>query len=43
MLLQKEVARLCREEGLINVHPFDDHRVIAGQGTVGMEIVKQVQ
>ena len=30
-----------RERGLTFVHPFDDERVIAGQGTVGLEIVDQ--
>ncbi len=29
------------EKGLTFVHPFDDPDVIAGQGTVGMEIVRQ--
>ncbi|HEX6048312.1 MAG TPA: threonine/serine dehydratase [Gemmatimonadaceae bacterium] len=31
-----------RERGLTLVHPFDDPYVIAGQGTVGLEIVEQV-
>ncbi|MGD9696583.1 MAG: threonine ammonia-lyase, biosynthetic [Thermoleophilia bacterium] len=29
------------ERGLVPVHPFDDPDVIAGQGTVGMEILRQ--
>jgi threonine dehydratase len=29
-----------RDEGLTLVHPFDDPMVIAGQGTVGLELVK---
>ena len=29
------------EEGLTFVHPYDDPEVIAGQGTVGMEILRQ--
>lgn len=33
---------LQRERGLTLVHPFDDARVIAGQGTVGLEILSQV-
>ncbi|MCC6928221.1 MAG: threonine/serine dehydratase [Gemmatimonadaceae bacterium] len=33
---------LQRERGLTLVHPFDDARVIAGQGTVGLEILAQV-
>jgi threonine dehydratase len=32
---------LVAERGLTFVHPFDDPDVIAGQGTVGMEIVRQ--
>ena len=40
-----EAATRAREleksRGLIFVHPFDDPDVIAGQGTVGMEIVRQ--
>lgn len=34
--------QLQHERGLTLVHPFDDPRVIAGQGTVGMEILDQV-
>lgn len=34
---------LLRAKGLTYVHPFDDPDVIAGQGTVGMEIVRQHQ
>ncbi len=32
---------LAREHNLVFVHPFDDQDVIAGQGTVGLEILKQ--
>ena len=32
---------LARERGLVFVHPFDDPDVIAGQGTIGMEILRQ--
>ncbi len=34
---------LQQEQGLTFVHPFDDPDVIAGQGTVGMEILRQHQ
>ncbi|MDZ7783434.1 MAG: threonine ammonia-lyase, biosynthetic [Halioglobus sp.] len=34
---------LMRKKGLTFVHPFDDRDVIAGQGTIGMEIVRQHQ
>ncbi len=33
--------RLGRREGLTFVHPYDDPDVIAGQGTIGMEILRQ--
>lgn len=32
-----------QEQGLTFVHPFDDPDVIAGQGTIGMEILRQWQ
>ena len=32
---------LAREQKLTFVHPFDDPEVIAGQGTIGMEILRQ--
>ena len=35
-----EAKRLVREERLALVHPFDDPLVIAGQGTVGLEILE---
>jgi len=31
------------EKGLTFIHPFDDPYVIAGQGTIGMEILRQYQ
>ena len=36
-----EAERRCREEGLTFIHPFDDPEVIAGQGTIGLEIMRQ--
>ena len=36
-------ARLQKEQGLTFVHPFDDPLVIAGQGTIAMEILRQLQ
>jgi threonine dehydratase len=33
--------RLKRRRGLTFVHPYDDPEVIAGQGTIGMEILSQ--
>jgi threonine dehydratase len=37
----KEALRLKRKLGLAFVHPYDDPEVIAGQGTIGMEIIRQ--
>jgi threonine dehydratase len=38
-----EAAReRCEAEGLAFVHPFDDPAVIAGQGTIGLELLEQV-
>lgn len=39
---QMEVDRLVAEEGLVMVPPFDHAAVIAGQGTLGLEIVEAV-
>jgi len=36
-----EARRLSRERGLTLVHAFDDPWVIAGQGTIGLEIYEQ--
>lgn len=33
---------LKEEQGLTFVHPFDDEDVIAGQGTIGLEIVQEI-
>lgn len=33
--------KLEAEKGLVFIHPYDDSDVIAGQGTIGMEILRQ--
>lgn len=33
--------KLVAEKGMVYIHPYDDPEVIAGQGTVGMEILRQ--
>ncbi|KAI0438260.1 threonine ammonia-lyase [Xylaria telfairii] len=38
---KEECARLEEQHGLINIPPFDDPYVIAGQGTIGMELLRQ--
>jgi len=37
----QEALRRCAEGGLTFIHPFDDEAVIAGQGTVGIEMLEQ--
>ncbi len=37
----EHARRLKRRRGLTFVHPYDDPEVIAGQGTIGMEILRQ--
>ena len=37
-----EANRRCEAEGLTFIHPFDDPEVIAGQGTIGLEIMRQI-
>jgi len=36
----EKALELVEERGLTYVHPFDDPRLIAGQGTVGLEIMQ---
>ena len=38
----REAERLSREKGYTFAHPFNDPYVIAGQGTIGLEILEQV-
>lgn len=37
-----EALRIEREEGAVFVHPFNDYDVIAGQGTIGIEILDEL-
>ncbi|KAI8719582.1 Threonine dehydratase [Fusarium sp. LHS14.1] len=39
---KEECARRSKQDGLINIPPFDDPYVIAGQGTIGNELFGQV-
>jgi threonine dehydratase len=34
----EKAKQLCQERGLTYIHPFDDPELIAGQGTLGLEI-----
>jgi len=37
-----EALRLRDEKGYTFIHPFDDEDVIAGQGTIGLELIEQL-
>lgn len=37
-----EARRIEKEERRVLVHPYDDERVIAGQGTIGLELLEQL-
>ncbi|MBN1314206.1 MAG: pyridoxal-phosphate dependent enzyme [Anaerolineales bacterium] len=37
----EEAFRLVEEEGLEMIHPYDDPLVIAGQGTIGLELLEE--
>lgn len=38
-----EAVRLAQLHGYTFVHPFDDAAVVAGQGTIGLELLEQVE
>ncbi|MGK2962150.1 MAG: threonine ammonia-lyase [Gemmatimonadaceae bacterium] len=38
----EKAHEIAAEEGLVFVHPYDDPAIIAGQGTVGLEIVEEL-
>lgn len=38
-----KACELMDKEGLVFIHPFDDPQVIAGQGTIGRELLRQCQ
>lgn len=38
----KKACELQKESGAVFIHPFDDEDVIAGQGTIGLEILNQL-
>lgn len=37
-----EAIRLRDEKGYTFIHPFDDYSIMAGQGTIGLEILQQL-
>lgn len=40
---QEVLDRVIADTAACLVHPFDDYRVIAGQGTAGLELIEQVR
>jgi threonine dehydratase len=36
-----EATRLQKEKELVFIHPFNDRKIMAGQGTIGLEILEQ--
>nr|AIA14587.1 threonine ammonia-lyase [uncultured bacterium] len=38
----EEATRICTAEGMTFIHPFDDPIVMAGQGTIALELLEQV-
>lgn len=36
-------VELAKEKGYVFVHPYEDEKVIAGQGTIGLEIYQQIK
>src|SRR5690625_7266691 len=34
---------ICKEDGAVFIHPFDDEKVIAGQGTIALEILEDAK
>jgi threonine dehydratase len=40
---QRHAQRVMRERNLTFIHGFDDPAVIAGQGTIGLELLKQME
>jgi threonine dehydratase len=37
-----EAERISRDEGYTLIHPYDDKYVIAGQGTIGLEVLEDI-
>jgi threonine dehydratase len=38
----EEALARCLQQGMTFIHPFDDPVVIAGQGTIGLELLEQI-
>lgn len=40
---KEHALKLAKEKGYVFVHPYEDEKVIAGQGTIGLEILGQIK
>ncbi|GAF14408.1 threonine dehydratase biosynthetic [Bacillus sp. JCM 19045] len=38
-----DAVRYCEEHGMAFIHPFNQDKIIAGQGTVGLEILNDIE
>lgn len=38
----EEAMKTCREDGSTFIHPFDDPKIVAGNGTIAMEIMESL-
>src|SRR5205814_5098789 len=38
----EEARRICAAANMTFIHPFDDPAVMAGQGTIGLEMMEQI-
>lgn len=37
-----QAIKACKEQGMTFIHPFDEARIIAGNGTIGMEVMEEI-
>lgn len=37
-----EAIKICGEQGMTFIHPFDEPRIVAGNGTIGMEVMEEL-
>jgi threonine dehydratase len=37
-----EAERIAKDEGLTLIHPYDDKYIVAGQGTIGVEVLEDI-
>lgn len=38
----EEAVKTCKEQGMTFIHPFDEAKIVAGNGTIGMEIMESL-